>query len=628
MALCLAAACLAGFAGSLVRPAAADASASLSGTVLYNDMSPASRVLVSIVPNHVGVVTVYDALSATNGEWSRGGIPEGEYSILFIVVTPINETRASKKLTLHDGESLSLGTVVVGPPAVSKGVLPGPEGQGTLDASVATASGMPAAEANVTFTGEHPVMSGKVSRGGHYVAKATEGTYTVTITDAPPDAATSTSVTGQVTVTAGQTTTASFTLPPAAPASVPAGVAAANTQTTLAYLNAERRRWGLPSAVTANPDWSQACAAHDAFDHLNHVVEHPENHPLGKSAGGAWAGANSILTGGPSDWEPEANPFENAPFHLNQLFTPDLSVVGIDSSQNGVCVTTWPGIFYPQFTPGTVFTYPGDGTTGFPPQESAYEWPITPPQLIGLKEGTVTGREIFVYEEPGICIVGLCVELLSAPDVTAASLIGPSGPVPVKTVNDGLETGAILIPTSPLAGNARYTASVTLAAKEDTGVPQEVHQWSFVTGPPNPSGEWPGRAAVRYRQATLSGLRVSPSSIYVRHARPHARLGATVQYWDSAPATTGITVSRIVRGVYSNHRCVSLPKKAKRARPCNRAVSAYSFTHADRPGMNRVPFRGVQGRAILARGRYVMQATTMLPGYQSTTETVPFAVIG
>ncbi len=78
--------------------------------------------------------------------------------------------------------------------------------------------------------------------------------------------------------------------------------------------------------------------------------------------------------------------------------------------------------------------------------------------------------------------------------ITAASLTGPSGPVEVRTVDnktpapDGSPTplgaylapGGIVIPVSPLAKNATYTASV--AFTPDSGEPPVTRTWSFSTG--------------------------------------------------------------------------------------------------------------------------------------------------
>jgi hypothetical protein len=95
----------------------------LSGTLIYSDMTPASRVLVFVVPaNSTGEVQTYETVTNAQGEWSLGSIPAGEYHLDMIVVpaSGIHETRTSQTVTLTDGQSLPLGTINIGAPAVSE----------------------------------------------------------------------------------------------------------------------------------------------------------------------------------------------------------------------------------------------------------------------------------------------------------------------------------------------------------------------------------------------------------------------------------------------------------------------------------------------------------------------------
>jgi hypothetical protein len=437
-------------------------------------------------------------------------------------------------------------------------------------------------------------------------------------------------LTTTVTITAGQPTAVNYVIPAL---SVLSGTTA--TSEDLGYLNAERARWGLPAGITANPVWSQACAAHDAYLKANNVLEHPETEGRpAYSPGGNWGGTHSILSEG-SVWRAEANPWEDAPIHLNQLMTPELASVGIDASDGYDCMTTWPGIptmlpsFLASLLPapqlpapvGTVFTYPGNGTTGLPPAEDAAEGPSVPGKFVGVPEGTIAGREIFVYEE------GL------RPVITAASLTAASGPVQIKWVDANTEevggylTGAIVIPVKPLAANTTYTANVTLEANLSAGLPEVSHQWSFTTGPANPSGMWPGSsygaasAANAYRP-NLAGLKLAPVSF--RAAKRGATIsrshtGATVSYSDSEAATTDFAILRKESGRTRGRSCVAPSHKLARARPCVRLIRVYVFSHRDKAGPNRFHFSGRIGRHALSPGRYELQAVAQLSGRTSST---------
>jgi hypothetical protein len=255
-------------------------------------------------------------------------------------------------------------------------------------------------------------------------------------------------------------------------------LADASSQTDLALLNQERAAWGLPAGITENPTWSADCALHDEYERLNGGtlthVEIPGN--PGYTAGGAYAGQNSILSEG-SAWTAFNNPFETAPIHLDQLFTPSLAQVGIDDSAGYVCVTTFPGLDGPTPAAETVTTYPGNGTTGFITSEDADESPFVPGTFVGIPLGTTAGREIFVYlDEPG--------EPGPAPvSIEAASLTSPSGPLAIQSVDNNTPTlgpyltGGIIIPVQPLPQGVTIDASVTVAGAAGP----VTHQWSFMT---------------------------------------------------------------------------------------------------------------------------------------------------
>ncbi len=591
---------------------------SLSGTLVYSNTTPASRVLVLVVPaNATGEVQTYETVTNAQGEWSLSSIPAGEYNLAMIVVPASgdHETRTSQTVTLTEGQSLSLGTVNIGAPAVSEARTEAEIiAQGTVMVTVNTAEGLPATGAMLTIQGSIGGGSATVPSGGVVTEKVRNGPVTLSATDTPPDSATQVSVTAQATITANATTTVTLTLPAGTSLALPAGIAASNSERDLGYLNAERTRWGLPAGITLDSAWSQACAAHDTYLADNKLLEHPEDASLpGASPAGAWAGLHSILAGG-AYWTAEGNPWEDAPIHLNQLYTPDLDVVGIDESRD-TCTTTWPGIGAPLQPSGTIVTYPGDGTSGFPPSERAAESPFVPGKFVGLPEGTIAGREIFVYEEPGACSLLSCLGP-NSPDVESATLTGPSGPVEVRTVSGntsevgGYLTGAIIIPVKPLAANASYTAEVALAPYGE--LPAESHHWTFQTGPANPDGAWPTRGSsprsTRYQAARISELRVTPAAFAVtRRGRRHAT-GALVTYLDSANGTVSFAVYRLTAGVITVGRCTTPRARAARKRRCTRHTRVYSIKHNDQPGKNSFRLTGFYGHRRLTPGRYQLVA--------------------
>jgi uncharacterized protein YkwD len=574
---------------------------SLSGTLVYADMTPASKVLVFVVPAHVtGPVQPYETVTNAQGEWSLSSIPAGEYSVAFIVVpsSGTHETRVSQTVDLAEGQSILLGTITIGAPTVSEArtqseIL----ATGTLIVAVKTAEGVPAVGVTLMLPGE----SESVPPGGVVSAQVRNGPVAVTATGTPSDDATQVSETAQATVTAGQTTSITLTLPPSAPLAVPVGMAASNSERDLSYLNAERARWGLPGGLTLDPAWSQACAAHDGYLADNNRLEHPEDSSLpGASPGGGWAGENSILADG--GWTAEANPWEDAPIHLDQLYTPDLAILGIDESRNRTCTTTWPGIGAPLQPAGTIITYPGDGTSGFPPSELAGESPFVPGKFVGLPEGTITGREIFVYEEHGPCSLFSCLSA-NAPEIESATLTGPTGPVEVRAVGGntnevgGYLTGAIMIPVKPLAANATYTAEVTLAPYAE--LPAEPHRWTFHTGPANPEGR-----STRYRTARISKLRVAPTAFPITHPGRRHATGALVTYRDSAQGTVSFVVYHLTPGVIIGGRCTAPRAHTAHKRRCTHYTRMYSIKHDDRPGNNSFRLTGRYGHHRLSPGKY------------------------
>ena len=187
----------------------------------------------------------------------------------------------------------------------------------------------------------------------------------------------------------------------------------------LAALNSQRIANGIPGRVQENPSWSEKCARHIAYMGSTGTFGHSEDPSSpAYSAGGNWAGENSVLAEG-SSW-PGADPFANAPIHLIQLLSPELRQVGIEASSGFVCVTTWPGYAPSRWKTPRVFTVPGDGARGVPSAETADELPFVPGDVVGLPRGTKTGFNMMVYAEG--------VRDPWHAHIAAATLTGPNGP--------------------------------------------------------------------------------------------------------------------------------------------------------------------------------------------------------
>jgi hypothetical protein len=626
--------------GWLATPSAR-AEGSVGGVVSYPDGSPGAGIEVYISPNPppVGSYMTREALTDASGHWTYGPLPPGAYMATFVVVdsTGSRETQATKSFTVGEGEQVSLTTSLSGPP--------GP-GEGTLTGTVTASTGLPAGNAQIalTWSGAWTPPPVEIDASGSFKAVLLAGTYGLSIRreDTEADSSGAETLEATVTVSAGETSNVVYTLPVAPPLPVPLGTAAVNTAKDLGYLNQERRRWGLLGSLSANTDWSQACAAHETYmaanpnalaDGISPHTELPEK--AGYSPGGAWGGEHSVLGG--ADWAAEANPWEDGPIHLNQLFAPDILQVGIDESHGGACATTWPGVGAPSLPTGTVLTYPGDGTTGLPPAEDAAEWPFTPGSFVGIPEKTIAGRELFVYEEqppvPGPC-AGFC--FARAPTVAAASLSGPDGPVEVRSVDGsnvhvgGYLMGAIVIPVKSLEPHATYTASVTLAGSVFPVLPEVSHRWSFTTGASNPSGLWRQPASVTPREAgaapRLSHLKVSPRTFRPAKRGQAKHGGASVSYHDNTVAVTTLTILHAVAGRSRGRSCLA-PSRASRRRPrCTRLVRVYALVHRDRRGRNELGLTGRVGSRPLPPGAYRLRAQARVSGTTGPAISTPFEV--
>lgn len=476
-----------GSAGADLHLPAERGSGHVSGNAFYADHAADAGVQVSVSEERFesGVINNATVYTDEAGNWDAGSLPAGLYRLSYSALG------GGSNLAYPESHLLASERIVVesGSYQVFSQELSGQKPLGSLIVHVRAAEGWPAAggSLHIGAVGGGPAADTDYGSSGFRFPALPAGTYNLSASggqfedDGSGNASAS--------VSDGHLSSVEIQLP-ANP--VPAGTAASNEQQELAWLNAQRSQWGLPAGLISVPVWSQACAAHDAYGAINHVLEHPEDPGKpGHSVGGQWAGEHAILAAD-SSWGPGNNPWNDAPIHLNQLMTPSLSAVGIDDSRNHQCVTTWPGMLRSEEA-GKVYTYPGNGSSGIPPVELAAESPTTPNEVLGVPD--LAGRQLFVYET-GTETFSQGFEGIQ---VRSASLTSPSGSVPIKVADGGSSiggylTGAIIVPVQPLAPFTTYQATVTLAPvsdfRESRILPQITHSWSFTTGHNNPNGYW------------------------------------------------------------------------------------------------------------------------------------------
>lgn len=475
-----------------IAPAAlADSTtATLTGEVVDSGTSsPLPNVQVSTTDGSGN--SAAGAVTDSSGHFTIPGLQPGDYMITFTPPSPWNSD--FRYATLSAGQTDDLGTISLS------------GGTGTVTGHVTDGSGaLPGMEIQLTAPNGATSTGFSDDTGAYTIANVPTGSNSVAVLDGAPDTFDQQTVQiGSVTVNGNTTATEDITVP--APP-VPAGTVAMNSNRDLAWLNAERIANGLPGGIVLNPRWSTDCAAHDAYERDNGgmLTHYEAQGQPGYSDGGMWVGQTSILASD-SGWAAGDNPFETAPIHLDQLYSPSLSVVGIDDNHGYQCTTTWAGMLS-TYGADTVSTYPGDGVSGVPPSENAAEGPFVPGQFVGIPEGTTAGRELFVYLNQAGQMGQAQVQFVSA------SLSGPQGPVAIKTVDNTTPTvgpdlsGGIIIPVKPLAPFTTYTASVTLVNGSGT----ISHTWSFKTGANSSSGGSGGGASClvpKLRHKTLAKAR-------------------------------------------------------------------------------------------------------------------------
>jgi hypothetical protein len=352
--------------------------------------------------------------------------------------------------------------------ATVTGVVTGPDGRPLYGMQVQAQPTAPGCPAGVLCGPQ--ATSGP--SGAYTLTGLPAGGYAINVVDG------STSI-HEATLALGTGTAAHVDIRLPAPA-VPSKTASRHAARDLAWLNAERAKDGVPAGLALNTRWATECAAHDGYERLNHVLEHPEDPTApGASAGGGWAGLNGLLA--QSRWTARADPWENAPIHLLQLLAPSLTVVGIDDGGGLQCATTWPGMLRAPGVADAVHTYPAAEARGVPASELARESPFVPGQFVGIPAGRTTGRELFVYLNRAGQTGQAQVKIVRA-SLTRAG--GRASSVSVRWVDNATRTlgpylaGGIVIPVSPLHGNTTYRATVVV----QDGSRTLTRAWSFTTG--------------------------------------------------------------------------------------------------------------------------------------------------
>lgn len=254
------------------------------------------------------------------------------------------------------------------------------------------------------------------------------------------------------------------------------------------HLNAQRAAQGVPAGIVESPALSAACAKHNAYGAINHLLAHQEDPSRpGYTPEGNYAAANSVLYQGSGPWSASRNPFESAPIHLHQLLAPRLDRMGASENQGYGCATTFASRNRPPPAADVTYTYPGNGARRWPSAQVASESPYTPGQLVGIPADTRTGPYLYVmFDGPDLTPFDVAT-------AAGAVLSGPEGPVSVAVVDnktpglDGyLPTGMQVIPRAPLRPGATYTASVaaSVTTQGGGGPPRAFsHTWSFSTAP-------------------------------------------------------------------------------------------------------------------------------------------------
>jgi hypothetical protein len=269
-----------------------------------------------------------------------------------------------------------------------------------------------------------------------------------------------------------------------------------------ARLSAERQAHGIPGGITEDPVWSARCEKHVRWMALNGRVEHAEDPGTpGYSRDGDLAGQNSVLSSGTIDFN-RVNPYLTAPYHLLQLYAPELLTIGAFENGKYGCHTTFPGYTRPAPAADTFYSYPGDGAR-IPWFEEARENPSVPGDEVGLPQGTITGPDMQVYWRGPDDAVPLS-------DLVAATLTDDSGTaIDARTVGNqqnglALPGSGFVIPVRPLKPATSYGATATFSSGDPANPRTLTHSWSFrTTSLPSP------KSAVKMKLVSRSRKRLN-----------------------------------------------------------------------------------------------------------------------
>lgn len=240
---------------------------------------------------------------------------------------------------------------------------------------------------------------------------------------------------------------------------IPASAGAVTSEQAVAFLNQQRAANGLPGDLINDPAWADGCAKHNLYSGKTGDWGHSEDpsSPYYSPEGAAAAGS-AVIAMGQGYTSAGKNPWEWAPIHLYAMLTPMDVRAGYDASHGYACMRVY-GEERPAPAAPQLFSYPGPGTTGIYPAETAYEWPYTPQQLVGIREGAITGTNILLFSAGTRRL-----------EAESFSLRGPDGAVAARMVDETTENevgngswfrgGGVIVPEQPLAEHATYTVSV------------------------------------------------------------------------------------------------------------------------------------------------------------------------
>ena len=416
-----------------------------------------------------------------------------------------------------------------------------------------------------------------------------------------------------------------------------AHAADATSAQILSAFNAERVANGIPGGVTENPTLSQDCALHNHYMAVNRTLTHDEatGAPAYTSAG-AFAGQNAVLSAG-TTWL-RADPWLNAPIHLDQVMSPLLQTAGVAESENFNCFTTFIGYDQDASAPtDELFSFPGNGGSA-PYAQTAYEAPHTPGEWVGLPSGTETGPYLIIYWRGVIGDPNLdddvpppgwdpnnpsYVDPTPPQDplslLSAATVTGPDGAVAVDVLNTATHNGdgyylapnsGFVLPVHPLRPNATYQVAATFST--DPTNPYSSRQprswtgsFSFHTTDQaltllGPAGKptTPARTQTPTTQHTRAASALHAPATVVLHRLRHGRLAVSVRL-ASAPAHVrallavghrALGFSRVIYARHAGRITLTLMLEARGLRRLLRHGSLHTVVRVIvRPRSARVP---------------------------------------